>query len=179
MISPLGGSGLRRWLGAALGPGFLRPAPGSWGSLATVLVLLLLLGTAGAGDGVLGTGLLGAVVASADGGSSQRMAVILAIVLVTVLGVLVGNRAREDWGVSDPSSFVLDEVAGQLLPFLPLLPGPVDPLGAALAFGAFRLFDIVKPPPIRQLERLPGGVGIMADDLGAGLVAMLIVALLF
>jgi phosphatidylglycerophosphatase A len=106
-------------------------------------------------------------------------ALLVAAVLLglTVLGVWVGNRAALDWnGVHDPGGFVLDEVVGQLIPLMALLPGPISPLGLALAFGLFRLFDISKPPPCRRLEALPGGVGIMADDVAAGLYALLILA---
>ena len=59
---------------------------------------------------------------------------------------------------------------------LVLLPGPLPPVGFAVAFIAFRLFDVLKPPPCRRLEGLPGGLGIMADDVAAGLYATIVVA---
>jgi phosphatidylglycerophosphatase A len=90
---------------------------------------------------------------------------------VGLAGVKLGAYARKDFGVEDPGAFVLDEVAGMLLALLPLLPGPLSPYGVALAFVLFRALDIAKPWPIARLERLPGGVGIMADDLAAGLLA--------
>jgi phosphatidylglycerophosphatase A len=66
---------------------------------------------------------------------------------------------------------VLDEVAGQWLALLPLWPGVPSAPGLLGAFALFRLFDILKPWPCRALEALPGGVGIMADDLMAGAYA--------
>ena len=78
-------------------------------------------------------------------------------------------------GVEDPSCVVIDEVAGQLLALV----------GASLhwnsllaAFILFRAFDILKPPPVRQLERIPEGAGIMLDDVGAGLYALAVMQLL-
>ncbi|NTV81952.1 MAG: phosphatidylglycerophosphatase A, partial [Candidatus Aminicenantes bacterium] len=71
-------------------------------------------------------------------------------------------------GRPDPGRIVIDEVVGQLLA-LAFLPGAWVPV--AVAFALFRFFDIIKPWPIRRLERLPGGWGIMADDVGAGLAA--------
>ncbi|RKY21117.1 MAG: hypothetical protein DRQ55_05550 [Planctomycetota bacterium] len=206
MTAPAGASSLRRLAGSVLGAGMLPWIPGTWGSLVTVLGFLALTGTAGL-DGALGEGLLGPLLsggaeagagalpageatgvggsagadeaAGASGLISPALLLWLALIaLVTLVGIAIGNRAHQDWGRGDPGPFVLDEVAGQLIALLPLLPGPVDPLGALVAFGAFRAFDILKPPPIRQLERLPRGVGIMADDLAAGLLAMIPVALL-
>jgi phosphatidylglycerophosphatase A len=71
-------------------------------------------------------------------------------------------------GVPDPGRIVVDEVCGQLVA-LALLPAGWLPV--AVSFALFRFFDIIKPWPIRRLERLPGGWGIMADDVGAGLAA--------
>lgn len=178
MSPPPGGSSVRRLVGTFGGVGFLPGAPGTWGSLATVLLVMALLGTAGL-DGLLGAGLIGdglrsQLSAHEDGGQSVVVLVTIAlIVVITLVGTAVGQHARADFGKGDPGAFVLDEVAGQLIPLLPLLPGPLDPLGVAVAFGAFRIFDVIKPPPVRQLERLPGGVGIMADDLAAGLFALI------
>lgn len=170
---PADGSRLRRWLGTACGPGYLPAAPGTWGSLATVLVVAWLVGVEGWFEGFLA--------APAAGGSpllSQPSLFALATLLIFVFGVALGHKAHIDWGRHDPGAFVVDEVVGQLIPLLPLLAGPLPPFGAALAFVLFRLFDITKPPPCRWLERLPGGVGIMADDVAAGLFAAIGVVLL-
>ena len=92
------------------------------------------------------------------------------------LGVWASGTYASELGVSDPGRIVIDEVCGQTLAFA-LVPG-VWP-AAVLVFAFFRFFDIVKPFPLRTLERLPGGWGIMADDVGAGLAAAAAVRLLF
>jgi phosphatidylglycerophosphatase A len=74
--------------------------------------------------------------------------------------------------LEDPGLVVVDEVAGM---WVTLLFVPFTPLTAALGFLAFRLMDIVKPFPARRLEDLPGGWGIMADDLMAGVYANVLV----
>ena len=71
-------------------------------------------------------------------------------------------------GRPDPGRIVIDEVCGQLLA-LAFLPAAWVPV--AVSFVLFRFFDIIKPWPIRRLEKLPGGWGIMADDIGAGFAA--------
>jgi phosphatidylglycerophosphatase A len=87
---------------------------------------------------------------------------------VVPLGIWSAGRAQALWGRHDDGRIVIDEVAGQLLAlaFLPLR------LEVALTgFALFRLFDIWKPGPIRRAERWPGGLGVVADDLVAGLLA--------
>ncbi|MFZ5786292.1 MAG: phosphatidylglycerophosphatase A, partial [Acidobacteriota bacterium] len=78
---------------------------------------------------------------------------------------------------SDPGPVVIDEVAGQWLALALLVAAQPRPLSLGLVAGSFllfRLFDVVKPWPIGRLERLPGGWGILADDLAAGLAAGLV-----
>ena len=101
----------------------------------------------------------------------------LATPLVFV-GVLLGPFAIKRFGRKDPSEFVLDEVAGYLVTVgVMVLFGPVPQLaGHLFAFVAFRAADVIKPTPARQLERLPAGFGIMADDIMAGVYAGLVVA---
>jgi phosphatidylglycerophosphatase A len=84
------------------------------------------------------------------------------------LGVAVSGSTAAALGRLDPGCIVIDEVCGQLIALAFLPPGW---LPAGLAFALFRFFDIIKPGPIRRLERLPGGWGIMADDVGAGFAA--------
>lgn len=106
-------------------------------------------------------------------------AIFLASVLVvSVVGVWAADRHGKNVGLLDPSDCVIDEVAGQWLALLPLmLTAHINsPLALALAFLLFRFFDIVKPWPIAPLERLPGGIGVMADDIAAGLVSAAILA---
>jgi phosphatidylglycerophosphatase A len=96
--------------------------------------------------------------------------IVLALALAAFLGsVALGPAAERIEGRKDPGSFVLDEVAGQLVA-LTALP-PVGLGDVLFAFAAFRLFDIVKPFPARRLERLRGGFGIALDDIVAGLYA--------
>jgi phosphatidylglycerophosphatase A len=87
-------------------------------------------------------------------------------------GMAFGRWAIAHFGSNDPGQFALDEAVGQLLACTaasPLMPSPWPlPVNVAVAFVLFRLLDIIKPPPIRQIERLPGGLGIMADDVLAG-----------
>ncbi len=101
------------------------------------------------------------------------------VCLISLIGVLAASRASRIAGAEDPSFIVIDEVAGQLVTFLFL---PVNAFNLILGIVAFRLFDIWKPFPIRKLESLGGGAGIMADDLLAGVYGNLllqIVNLLF
>jgi phosphatidylglycerophosphatase A len=86
------------------------------------------------------------------------------------IGVWAAGSYAADLGASDPGLIVVDEVCGQLLA-LALVPR--HRLAVVLAFVLFRIFDILKPFPLRRLESLPGGWGIMADDIGAGLAAAL------
>jgi phosphatidylglycerophosphatase A len=90
---------------------------------------------------------------------------------VTLLGVLAAGRVARLLGRKDPGLVVVDEVAGQWITFLAL---PMTPVTALAGFLLFRLMDIVKPWPARDLERLPGGFGIMADDVAAGIYAHLV-----
>jgi phosphatidylglycerophosphatase A len=83
-------------------------------------------------------------------------------------GTAASKTYAAELGRPDPGRIVIDEVCGQLIALAFL---PSGWLAVGLAFALFRFFDIIKPWPIRKLERLPGGWGIMADDVGAGLAA--------
>ncbi len=87
------------------------------------------------------------------------------LAIAIVAGVWAGGRHAKDLRQPDPPSVVVDEFCGMWLALVGTNPSF---LVAAIAFAAFRFLDIVKPPPVRQAERLAGGVGIMADDLVAG-----------
>ena len=87
---------------------------------------------------------------------------------VTLVGVVAASEAESTYQRRDPGLVFIDEVAGVLLTLLAV---PVGVGGVVIGFLAFRAFDIVKPFPVRQAEALPGGWGIMADDLVAGLYA--------
>ena len=89
---------------------------------------------------------------------------------ITVLaGIPAATRVARTSGLKDPQFVVIDEVAGQLVT---LIAAPIAWQSLLLGFILFRGFDIVKPPPIRRLERFPEGVGIVIDDVGAGLYGL-------
>ncbi|MRR37038.1 phosphatidylglycerophosphatase A [bacterium] len=94
---------------------------------------------------------------------------VLSVIMITLVGVFASSRMEASWG-KDPSRVVIDEVAGILVALVSRPAGARDILIALLLF---RFFDIVKPPPVKNLEALPGGVGIMADDIAAGILSAL------
>jgi phosphatidylglycerophosphatase A len=99
-------------------------------------------------------------------------------VLLAAVAILVGIPAATQMaratGLKDPQFVVIDEVAGQLITLIAV---PVSWKSLLLGFILFRGFDIVKPPPVRQLEHLPEGIGIVLDDVAAGLYALVIMQL--
>ena len=138
------------------GAGTLRPGPGTWGSAAAMLTWMLI-------GRALPPQLLipGALAYCA---------------LATAIGIPAATLTARACSCSDPSHVVIDEVAGQMLT---LVAAPLSWPAQIAGFVLFRVFDILKPPPIRRLERLrPEGVGIMVDDLGAGLYGFLVLQLL-
>jgi phosphatidylglycerophosphatase A len=100
---------------------------------------------------------------------------LLFLAVLFFLGGMVSGRYAAELGQADPQRIVIDEAFGQ---FLALFLVPVGWLPLTLAFVFFRFFDIIKPYPIRKLERLPGAWGIMADDAGAGVAAGALVHLI-
>jgi phosphatidylglycerophosphatase A len=140
--------GLPRLLLAGLGVGWLRPAPGTWASAFVVGAAALAEATAARGVWVAGA----------------------AVAVGSLACVAWAGSARDARGAHDPGWVVSDEWAGQGLALLAAFPGVSVPRLAA-AFALFRLFDVLKPGPIRRLERAPGGWGVLLDDAGAGLVA--------
>ena len=131
---------------ATLGPiGRLRPAPGTWGSLFGLVT--------GFSLARLSPGLLE-----------------VATLLMIVLGTIAANHHQDETGSKDASEVVIDEVAGQ---WIALLVIPIDWRWALAAFLLFRFFDITKIGPIGMVENWQGGVGVMADDVIAGVFAAL------
>jgi len=95
---------------------------------------------------------------------------LLASTLVFLVGALAAGRVAVLVGLEDPGLVVIDEVVGQWVTLTAL---PFTPATAAIGFLLFRVMDVVKPWPARDLERVPGGWGIMADDVAAGVWAHL------
>jgi len=136
------------------GIGRLRPGPGTWASALAALLWL-------AGAGLVAENLHPALLAGL-------------IVVVIALGIPAATRMARASGVKDPGFIVIDEVAGQ---WIALLFAPVSWKTVLAAFILFRSFDIVKPPPVRQLESFPEGTGIVVDDVAAGIYALLVMQL--
>jgi phosphatidylglycerophosphatase A len=148
-------------LATGFGAGFAPGAPGTFGAIEGVVVFLAFI--------ALSSRL------SLSPTWSFALLAIINVVLFAV-GVWSSNRACEIIGVKDPSQIVIDEVSGQLIGLTPLA-GSVSVAGVIAAFVLFRLFDILKPYPIRKLEALPAGFGVMSDDALAGVYAAVIVLL--
>jgi phosphatidylglycerophosphatase A len=100
----------------------------------------------------------------------SRAGLVLFFVGTVVLGTWAASRAEALLGSGkDPGAIVVDEVAGMALS---VLAAPLTPAVLVAAFLLFRVFDVLKPPPARESQRLPGGIGVMTDDLIAGLYAL-------
>jgi len=132
--------------------GFLPKAPGTWGSAVGVLLWLLI-------------------------GRLDLLPLLIVIGVLFIIGVFSAGAAEKILDRGDPPQVVIDEVVGQLIALIavPLQPGPI-----VLSFLLFRFFDILKPFPIGWIDRhLHGGLGIMLDDIIAGLYTLLILQLGF
>jgi phosphatidylglycerophosphatase A len=139
------------------GAGLGKPGPGTWGSVAALLLWSL-----------------AAIVFHL---SAQMVLILLlaGVFLTIALGIPAATIAARESGRHDPGFVVIDEVAGQ---WITLLWSPPDWRHGLIALILFRLFDITKPFPVRRLERLPEGWGIVFDDVAAGLYALGVASLL-
>jgi len=189
-------------IATAAGAGYLKPAPGTWGSLVGLLIptiaawlWLMSLGHF-SGDALYIATLAASGLTGSTPSSLFPVFSFLGFVLISALGVWSATRVAAYAGAEDPQYVVIDEVSGQQLALvLPLLPVAIPHLTAhpemsiyglffalsllnwkylLLGFILFRVFDIWKPWPIRGLEKLPGGWGIMADDWMAGIYAAIL-----
>lgn len=158
-------------VGTFFGAGLLKPGPGTWGSVAATLLWIaaalspisrLYLTYTNLGETHIARQMF-------------PLLTLLAVVLATVIGIPATTRVAEESGREDPGHVVIDEVAGQWLTLVVCKP---DWPHALVALALFRLFDITKPWPIRKLEALPGGWGIMLDDLAAGLFGLIALLLI-
>ena len=132
------------------GAGFAPVAPGTWGALVGVGIYLLIRGW-------------------------TLPAQVALLAAITLVGVWASTQAERHFKREDPGQVVVDEVAGQLVT---LIATGVSGLGVLVGFGLFRAFDIIKPWPVRQCEAWHGGLGIMADDVMAGIYAHLVLQVL-
>jgi len=138
------------WVATFFGAGLLKPGPGTWGSLAATGIWY---------GGVRAAHLTGWTAAAATAAGAA---------VAALAGIPAGTIVARESGREDPGFVVIDEVAGQ---WMALTAASADLRDAILGLVLFRFFDIVKPWPARQLERLDGGTGIMLDDLAAGAYA--------
>jgi phosphatidylglycerophosphatase A len=138
-------SAVARWVATAGGLGYAPVAPGTVTSLVVAVVVWAL--------------------------APGLPALLGATAVVTAIGIWASSREEARVGVHDPSIIVIDEVAGMLVALIAAPPGPGWVL---LLFFLFRVFDVWKPYPIDRLQALPGGWGIVVDDLLAGVYASLV-----
>jgi phosphatidylglycerophosphatase A len=143
------------WLIATFfGIGHLQPGSGTWAAAVTVLLWWL-----------------------ASRWLQPSWVIPVAVVVsiaITLLGIPPSTVVACESGRKDPGFVVIDEVAGQMITLIAV---PLHWKYLLAGFILFRSFDIVKPFPLRRLERLPGGTGIMLDDVGAGLYALVLLQL--
>lgn len=146
-----GADRIRMLLATGFGSGYSPFAPGTAGTAAAALLILLLSFT----------------------GLRADLTILVLLVLTTVGSLILGSRVEEILGKKDPGAFVLDEFAGYYVAILTLgaaWPGTGE---LVVAFFLFRLFDVAKPFPAYRVQDLGGGLGIVLDDLVAGVYALL------
>jgi phosphatidylglycerophosphatase A len=139
------------------GAGFGKPGPGTFGSVGAVLLW-----------SAYGWGFH-------PSAHTLLLTLLAGIALTLLLGIPAATIVARESGLEDPQIVVIDEVAGQ---WIALLFSPAGWRYALIALVLFRFFDITKPFPVRQLERLPRGWGIVFDDVAAGLYALGVASLL-
>lgn len=141
-----------KMIATSFGVGFLPVAPGTWGAILAVILWLPLYVWANSATAIIVTG--------------------CATVVYCVLGVWASTISERYWG-KDPVIACADETVGQWLSLIPVLPG-CPWWEILLSLALFRFFDIYKPMGIRYMERFPGGWGMMADDILAGVYTVVI-----
>ena len=152
---------MKRLFTSCFGLGLLPLCPGTWGSLPPVIMFVLLAYFEVPTAWITTIMLVWLLAAS--------------VICLAFAPAVIAKTGRED-----PGEVVIDELAGQCIPFVPAaMLTELNPLlVAGLGFVFFRLFDIVKPFPIKKLEKLPAGLGILADDLLAGIYAAVVLVFL-
>jgi phosphatidylglycerophosphatase A len=154
----IGRKTLWAWLtGTFFGAGYLKPGPGTYGSVSALLLWYA------------------AAHLIPCSPTTLSIATAIAAIAITLIGIPASTIVARESGRKDPGFVVVDEVAGQLFALIPMHP---DWRHALIGLLLFRLLDIFKPWPIRRLEALPEGTGIMLDDVAAGLIALVLGALI-
>ena len=141
---------IEKFLGSGFYTGYIPFASGTFGSLAALVIYLII------------------------PGFEKPVILIPAIIIFTFYGIYVGSKFEKVYG-KDPAECTIDEVVGM---WISLLFIPKLLLYAVVSFFIWRALDIIKPLPARQLEKLHGGLGIMMDDVAAGIYALLAVHLI-
>lgn len=139
-------------VGTFFGAGLLKPGPGTYGAVAALLLWY------------------GAAHLFSSSPFVLAIGTTIAAVLMTGIGIPASTIVARESGRKDPGFVVVDEAAGQLIALIGI---SADWRHAAVSLLFFRIFDILKPPPVRQFEKLPEGTGIMMDDVVAGVLALL------
>jgi phosphatidylglycerophosphatase A len=139
-------------VGTFFGAGLLKPGPGTYGSIAALILWYV-------AAHIFHPSLLALSIGTA-----------IAAIAAMLIGIPAATIVANESGREDPGHVVIDEVAGQLFALIAL---PSVPGYAVLGLILFRAFDIFKPWPVRRFEALPGGTGIMMDDVAAGLLALI------
>ena len=142
---------LSNWFSTVFKIGYLPIAPGTWGSLAALIVWYVLIG------------------------HISSITLIALIVIIFAFGVYTSSMIEINLTIKDPSIVVIDEWVGQWIVLLFL---PKSIVWGLVAFLLFRLFDIWKPYPIKKLDNMHGGWGIMLDDVLAGIYALVVISIL-
>ena len=139
---------ISEWIATCFKVGYLPFAPGTWGSVFAILLWWVLLKD-------LNTYIFGAI-----------------IIIFLLIGIVVSNIIIDQSGDHDPSHIIIDELVGQ---WLALFLIPDGFFNIVISFILFRFFDIIKPWPIRLIEKFPKGLGVMSDDLTAGLITLVLI----
>jgi len=142
---------ISEWIATCFKVGYLPFAPGTWGSVFAILLWWVLLKD-------LNTYIFGAI-----------------IIIFLLIGIVVSNIIIDQSGDHDPSHIIIDELVGQ---WLALFLIPDGFFNIAISFILFRFFDIIKPWPIRLIEKFPKGLGVMSDDLTAGHITLILIQII-
>ncbi len=144
------------WIATFFGSGWVRPAPGTWGSLAAMLAGVALIES-----------------------EISIKAYCTLIVIITILGIWSINAIERMTNIHDAGEIVIDEVAGMWITLLPVYMFSGSYTLYIIAFVLFRIFDIIKPWPISYLDdHISGGFGVMIDDIVAGVFASGVIILI-